>query len=529
MRILLVDDDRVILEDIQHSVNWEKLGIDCVEVAYDANAAQQMLEAEAADIVVSDIEMPRQSGLDLLRWYRERGLSGKFLLLTSYGNFEYASTAVHLHAEEYLMKPFHVETMELVLQKMIQELQREREKEQASLLGQWMVSNIRETRLSIWSQLVAGNTGPAYEELLERLRSSELGVDPAAEYRIVLSKATDLERDYEDYNKPLVSFMLTNIQSDVLFGTPENENVLCLERGDHCVLAAMCRDEDERGLREKCLLLRTQCAQVLSATVTYCIMNPCDISRVHETFERGTRLLDRCVAFYGEVFCEEQTREYLQECSPVLQMSRMEEYLDGRDKKGFMAYLKKELEARVRSKLLDAGTLERIHREVEQAIYAHLARNGIQITLLVDNRMAEHLVAKAGRSATDMLRCENYLLDRTFAYESEVEPSRGLIDRINEYIAQHYQEDIGRNEIGAQFYLVPEYLAKLYKKKTGVSLKDYINEYRLEQARRLLRTGEDRVGEIAIEVGFENLSYFSTLFKKSTGMTPLEYRRKFES
>ena len=66
----------------------------------------------------------------------------------------------------------------------------------------------------------------------------------------------------------------------------------------------------------------------------------------------------------------------------------------------------------------------------------------------------------------------------------------------------------------------------MYKKKTGVSLKDYINDYRIQQAKLLLKQSDKQVGEVAADVGFSNLSYFSTLFKKSTGLTPVEYRRR---
>ena len=134
--------------------------------------------------------------------------------------------------------------------------------------------------------------------------------------------------------------------------------------------------------------------------------------------------------------------------------------------------------------------------------------------------------AKADQSAADMIRYENYLLDKVFAYEAELEKSKGLIQQINEYIHQHYAENLTRSEIGTEFYLVPEYLAKMYKKKTGIALKDYINDYRIQQAKQMLAHSDKQVGEVAVDVGFGNLSYFSTLFKKSTGMTPVEYRKQ---
>ena len=136
MRILLVDDDTVILDDLRYSIHWDKLGIDRVDTAQDAATAKEILAREPVDIVISDIEMPQESGLDLLRWYRENNLKGKFLLLTCHESFRYATAALKLHAGEYLMKPFNVEMMELVLQKFIQELQREKEQESARILGQ---------------------------------------------------------------------------------------------------------------------------------------------------------------------------------------------------------------------------------------------------------------------------------------------------------------------------------------------------------------------------------------------------------
>ena len=91
---------------------------------------------------------------------------------------------------------------------------------------------------------------------------------------------------------------------------------------------------------------------------------------------------------------------------------------------------------------------------------------------------------------------------------------------------EHYRENIGRNEISAEFYLAPEYLAKMYKRQTGISLKDYINEYRIKQAKLLLEKEEMQISDVAETVGFDNFTYFSTLFKKYTGMSPNSYRKK---
>ncbi len=233
--------------------------------------------------------------------------------------------------------------------------------------------------------------------------------------------------------------------------------------------------------------------------------------------------------YYGEAFYEEQAVEMERGPRQILQLAQMEEYLESRDKKAFLDFLKKVMNTRLRQKCLSREMLKQISGEIQQAVYARLARQGIQVSQLLGDETSLRIQEKADQSVTDMLRWVNYLLDHVFACEEEIRKSQTIIDRINLYIEEHYREEIGRNEIGAFFYLAPEYLAKMYKRKTGKNLKDQINEYRLEKAKELLSDEGVRVSDVAAEVGFSNFSYFSTLFKKYTGVTPNEFRRKWET
>ena len=73
-------------------------------------------------------------------------------------------------------------------------------------------------------------------------------------------------------------------------------------------------------------------------------------------------------------------------------------------------------------------------------------------------------------------------------------------------------------------FLAPEYLSKVYKKETGVTLNEAIATYRVEQAKILLDRGE-RVSNVAEKVGFDNFTYFSTTFKKVVGVSPTQYKK----
>ena len=70
MNILLVDDDRFIIEALREKINWDKLHIDIVYVAYSLTQAQNIIREHPIDLMISDIEMPQGSGLELLSWIR---------------------------------------------------------------------------------------------------------------------------------------------------------------------------------------------------------------------------------------------------------------------------------------------------------------------------------------------------------------------------------------------------------------------------------------------------------------------------
>ena len=81
MHILVVDDDIPTVEVIRTSLHWDLLGIDRVETAYDYTEAQNKICASQPDIILCDIEMPRGSGLDLLRWLREEKRDCEFVTM----------------------------------------------------------------------------------------------------------------------------------------------------------------------------------------------------------------------------------------------------------------------------------------------------------------------------------------------------------------------------------------------------------------------------------------------------------------
>ena len=105
MNILLVDDDVDITDAITDSIDFASLGYSGVYTAADAKTARDILRTETIDVMVTDIEMPGQSGIQLLEWVRDRQMQIIALFCTCYADFNYAKKAIELQCFDYFLKP----------------------------------------------------------------------------------------------------------------------------------------------------------------------------------------------------------------------------------------------------------------------------------------------------------------------------------------------------------------------------------------------------------------------------------------
>ncbi|TSB46609.1 helix-turn-helix domain-containing protein [Alkalicoccobacillus porphyridii] len=102
--LLLVDDEEATLLGLS-AIAWDKLNISTILLASSVTEALTQLESNSVHVVITDIRMPGQTGIDLLIEMERRGHVAKGLLLSGYAEFEYAKQAIHAHAVDYLLKP----------------------------------------------------------------------------------------------------------------------------------------------------------------------------------------------------------------------------------------------------------------------------------------------------------------------------------------------------------------------------------------------------------------------------------------
>ena len=102
-----------------------------------------------------------------------------------------------------------------------------------------------------------------------------------------------------------------------------------------------------------------------------------------------------------------------------------------------------------------------------------------------------------------------------------------IVDSVLEYIRAHYYEDIDNESVSAHVGYHSYYLNRLMKSVTGTTMRQYIINYRIGMAKRYLEQTAMGISEVSEFCGYKNLSNFSVDFKKKTGLSPSQYRDKF--
>lgn len=128
-KVLLVDDERTILEGISSIVNWEKEGVTLSGTANNGIEALEFIEENEPDIVISDIMMPGLDGIQLLQKTFKTHPFIKFILLSGYSEFEYARQAMGYGVRHYLLKPSNEDVISQALAEVVGELELQKNQE----------------------------------------------------------------------------------------------------------------------------------------------------------------------------------------------------------------------------------------------------------------------------------------------------------------------------------------------------------------------------------------------------------------
>lgn len=127
MNLLIVNDEMLTAETMRSDIDWKIYGIDEVYTAYDAGQAKEVIQEQAVEIMLCDIEMPGDNGIELLRWVREKDFPIECIFLTCHPKFSYAQEAITLNCQDYILIPARYEDIGAGVLKVVRRIQENRE------------------------------------------------------------------------------------------------------------------------------------------------------------------------------------------------------------------------------------------------------------------------------------------------------------------------------------------------------------------------------------------------------------------
>jgi len=519
MKILICDDDISTVSVLTNQIDWEKKGIEKVLNAYNGKAAIEIVKEERPEIVLCDIGMPQVTGIEVLKFIHQNNIPCAFSFLTCFESFSYAQEAIRYGAVNYLTKPFELEEVEEAIGSMIDYVKTETEKSDSARNMATEINHVlRAVRDGYYGSDKAMIAGA-----IERHR-----IPFGEESRwIIVSIIADMTKVKDkDWDQSLLRHSFRSMAQEVIADQIDFSTMLIDPDETYDVLQLFVPEErfSEVSLIRRCSSFVQLCIQNLAIQPT-CLIG--EGIPLYMASENGLMLRNRVQTLRmqtGKVFTLSDLDKTKEEAGAVLDEETVHSFIRKRDKSGYMSLIGEKAQKAAGSGHKGDSGIQQLHHDLMQAFYSCLSDNHIQAHSLFQNAVMRDLNRHAERSVFDFIKFASYLYDEAMEALQQVDSSSDIISTVKQYMKDHFREDIDRGDIAAVAFITPNYLSKRFRAETGMSLREYINELRIDESKRMLLTTNLPVSTIAMEVGFGNISYFSTVFRKYTGTSPIEWR-----
>ncbi|CAH1221737.1 HTH-type transcriptional activator RhaR [Paenibacillus auburnensis] len=517
MRAMLVDDEPLTLESLENYIQWRELGIDDLETASNGLEGLELARVFKPQIIISDVRMPRMNGIELATKVREFDPEVKIIFLSGYSDKEYLKSAIHLKAVRYVEKPVKLNELTDAIQESISQYVSEQSVRNLTRFyteQKWLTRLIKEEKTVDELQVeegplprfrfLSGPVLPLAIRLTAKLDRVETRQVESTNRVIQWLSDRYGEHSVTGYGEAYTLLLLiehTGLQADVL--TEQAEHLLeeLYETfGTDFEFTIALGPVTDKGIE-----IGLSCRQAI------------EISK--QQFYKG----------YGKVLTGTNEGVAL-EHSPFHEISIVRD---------FRTVLRTEQEKEALN-ILNGATIE-LRRVMDND-----TKRVTNLYFLLLIALHEFAVDK-GLSATDTNQEERFLwqeigtlstLDALYEYVagnveavfSQLKEKSAVGTRVSaimDYIQTHYMDkSLTTQQIADNTYLTQTYLCALFKKETGKTVNEYVTELRITKAKELLQNRRLKLYEVALAIGITDSNYFSSLFKKSTGLTPSQYRER---
>ena len=526
MNVLLVDDDRFVIAALKKKIDWNALHISHVYTACNVKQAQNIINEQEIQICVCDIEMPGQSGLDLLSWVRDSKMDILFIFLTSYADFNYAQKALSLSTMDYLLKPVDFGQLFHILAKAADKVNEEANWNKTCTESKHWVTNQQAVTDLFWRDLFFNPMLKEASVLEHKMTQKALPYQPTHKFVPILFKIYPSTELQKEMGSSTIDFSFRNIVTETLQNSfILYEGIVTLQHFEYMLIIGNVCFEDVRTPLLNCLkLLFQNIDRFLHCEISCCLSEEVPLFRLPDILQPLRTMRENNLSQTNTpLLLSSYIHWEIPYTPPSLDI--IQTFLEQKNLSAALKNIKTYLSQLSAKKMLNKEILLRLRLDMEQVVFSFLQNNGIEAHILFGTEETSLLIAHACESPLYMEQYLSYLLTRAIDYSSFIKEEHSVIDLILNYIHQHYAEDITRTTLSDLVYLNPDYMARLFKKQTQKSIVNYITEYRIEKAKELLNSPDIPVATVASKVGYGNYSYFSKLFKDVTSYTPNEYRK----
>lgn len=524
--VFLADDERLIREGLAETLPWDSLGLSLVGMAPDGKQALQDIRERKPDIVLTDIRMPYMDGLELIAKIREIQPECRIVILTGYGEFEYAQTAIRFGVSDFLLKPIDISDLCRILRHIVQELDgiRCHKSELAEMRSRLQCADEYQFKRRLL-RCITGREPlqQLFQYLPEHMRR-------ARAFCLVLLQLDRFDSLTATMDEETV-FSMTQRLEQSLEKAGERMQLTVVEEfsGRYLLFFTGWEAEELRfSVRSFIRRLRLIEPEMEFTTVTSAIYGGlADCQTAYEFVQQGSKYTFQ-LGSNRDVQMEELKDDAVNPLPDVPNVGRVIRSISTFDKKTI---------------LQDFQMLANDIRQTghNSYLYTHMLVSVVygEITkLLVDiNCPIENILENPLAAYQKILVCATLddMLEELFRFVAQIcdfvnnhaSANKSAADRAKVYIETHYADSsLTLDRVASAVGISPNYFSALFKQSTNCSFISYLTSVRIAHAKELLKSGSYKTYEVAMRCGYENPTYFSTIFKRQTGFSPSEYNQK---
>lgn len=526
IKLIIADDEPLVQAGIKSMINWEEHGISIVGTASNGAAAYELILEHSPEIAITDIKMPVMSGLELAKKCHDEGRKlPLFIILTSYEEFNFVKEAITYQVVDYLIK---LELTPEVLLETVQKAIGRIPEQQPTQAAAKPPDNIYLIREQFYTRLIF-NLFESEEQFTAQAQN--LNIDFSYDSFAVGYVEIRSEKLTQMSNEKQLNLYTSSLQMvSELVSRYIPCHVLSLDIRHFCVifflkdeLAADYKNLIRNTLRQVSAMLFNYYSVAIHASIGSPVNSPLQIaSSYQDARQTFARVNEEAPILFLEDIAEDE---------PLKNVFNISLFKDD-ILKAYAEYDEKALYDTFTS-IIELFDSQKAH--YVQALDA--ASNILYLSLsLLGN--GEQLVSdifreknNGYRSLYELTGTEQILewmkllrdgLCRSFTAHNK-DYKNHIVVHVKKYINEHIEEKLTLNKVAKEFNISPNYLSVLFSRNSDIGFSDYINQSKIDAAKKMMTDGDYKIYEISDRLSFESAFYFSRVFKKVTGLSPRDY------